>query len=33
MLEHTRSVVDSASGSDSISLRSAAVMPFCTSAE
>ena len=32
-LAHTRSVVDSASGSDSISRRSDSVMPFCTSAE
>ena len=31
--EHTRSVVASASGMDSISRRSAPVMPFCTSAE
>ena len=31
--EHTRSVVASASGTDSMSLRSVAPMPFCTSAE
>ena len=30
--EHTRSVVASASGTESMSLRSVAPMPFCTSA-
>ena len=31
--EHRKSVSDSASGIDSISRRSASVMPLCTSAE
>ena len=31
--EHTRSVEASASGTESMSLRSVAPMPFCTSAE